>query len=86
MTTPASGRYPIETMRDRLRDYSRRVLSLERKITWPSGAPVRGVVAVATLSDAPDTDVTPTYVIDTDTYRYQGATHTPAEWQAMQSP
>lgn len=84
MTTPVS-RYPIETMRDRLRDYSRRILSLERKVTAPMIVVTTPVIAVTTLSEVPDAD-SATYVVDLDQYHYQGATHTPAEWQAMQSP
>lgn len=80
--TPASGHYPIETMRERLRDHSRRLMALERAPTHPYHLPAISVVAMPTFTGNPDPDGA-VFAIDTDNFHFQGATHTRAEWQAM---
>ena len=83
--TPASGHYPIETMRDRLRDHSRRIMRLERMPAAPTIVVDPAVAAVRTAAEVFDAPGA-VYVVETSTYHYQGSTLTPAEWQAMQQP
>lgn len=78
-----TGRQPIETLRERLRSFNKRIRSLERRplrlLTGDDGVTM---VAVATAAEFPaDTD-SAVYVVEAGTVTHMGVTQTLAEWQA----
>lgn len=85
--TQATGRQPIETLRERLRSYNKRIRALERRplriLTGDSGVTM---VAVATAAEMPPDTDSAVYVVDSGTVTHQGVTHTLAEWQAIHGP
>jgi hypothetical protein len=82
--TAGQSDFPIDTLERLLRDHERRILQMERR---PQGnldpTSVPPMVAVASYGDLePDSDVI-VFSTDDQMVRHQGATHTLAEWQAM---